>query len=101
MTYEINLAGQAIRDLGEIYQFIQAENSAAAQTWFRGLESAIFSLETMPYRGAAAPDNAALRHLLYGNRPHIYRIIYSIDELSAQVNVAQIRHGARHPLRAG
>jgi toxin ParE1/3/4 len=98
MAYEIKLAPQANRDLEEIYQFIHAENSAVAQTWYRGLESAIFSLESMPYRGAA--ENTALRHLLYGNRPHIYRIIYSIDEQSAQVNVAQIRHGARHPLRA-
>jgi len=45
------------------------------------------------------PENAGLRHLLYGNRPHIYRIIYSIDEQAGEVNVAQIRHGARFPFR--
>lgn len=100
MAYEIRLAPQAIRDLREIYQFIHAEDSAAARTWFVGLESAIFSLESMPYRGAIAPDHPGLRHLLYGNRPHIYRIIYSIEDKSALIDIAQIRHGARRPLRS-
>jgi len=47
MAYGIRLAQQAVRDLREIYQFIQAEDSVAARAWFLGLESAIFSLESM------------------------------------------------------
>jgi len=101
MAYEIRLAPQAIRDLREIYQFIQAEDSEAARAWFLGLEAAILSLDSMPYRGSITPENPSLRHLLYGNRPHIYRILYSIDEGLARISVAQIRHGARRPLRRG
>ena len=99
MAYEIRLAPQAVRDLREIYQFIQAEDSQAARAWFLGLEAAIFSLDSMPYRSSITPENQSLRHLLYGNRPHIYRVIYSIDDQLGRVNVAQIRHGARRSLR--
>jgi len=98
MAYEIRLAPQAVRDLRGIYQFIRAEDSAVARLWFLGLEAAVFSLDSMPYRGPVTPERASLRHLLYGNRPDIYRIIYSVDEDTRVVSVAQIRHGARRPL---
>ncbi len=52
----------------------------------------------MPRRGVRTPEDVSLRHFLYGTKPYVYRIIYSIDEQSRQVNVAQIRHGAREPL---
>jgi plasmid stabilization system protein ParE len=99
MAYEVRLATRAINDLRHIYKTIEADTSQAADAWFRGLESAIFSLETHPARGAVAPERPHLRHLLYGNKPHVYRILYSIDENQKVVNVAQIRHGARRPLK--
>ncbi len=40
-------------------------------------------------------ENDRLRHLLYGKRPHVYRIIYAIDERRRVVNVVHIRHAAR------
>ena len=98
MTYEVRLSSQAVRDLRSLYKEKQAETSQHAATWFRGLEEAIFSLEKSPHRGVLTPEDKSLRHLLYGNRPHIYRVIYSIDESSQRVNIAQIRHGARQPI---
>jgi toxin ParE1/3/4 len=98
MAYEVRLARRALSDLRHIYGSIEAETSDAADTWFRGLESAIFSLETDPSRSPITPERPNLRHLLYGNKPHIYRILYSINEDERVVNVAQIRHGARRPL---
>lgn len=99
MAYEVRLAKRAINDLRHIYKTIEAGTSQAADLWFRGLESAIFSLETHPARGAVAPEHPHLRHLLYGNKQHVYRILYSIDENKKKVYVAQIRHGARRPLK--
>ena len=98
MAYEVKLTRRALSDLRHIYTNIEAETSLAADDWFRGLEAAIFSLEDDPARGAITPERPFLRHLLYGNKPHIYRIIYSIAESEGLVNVAQIRHGARCPL---
>jgi hypothetical protein len=41
------------------------------------------------------PENDKLRHLLYGNKPHIYRAIYRVAEKQRLVDVLHIRHGAR------
>jgi plasmid stabilization system protein ParE len=101
MAYEVRLTRRAIGDLRHIYQNVEAETSVAADTWFRGLEAAIFSLEDDPARGAITRERPRLRQLLYGNKPHVYRIIYSISESERRVNVAQIRHGARRPLTLG
>ncbi len=38
-----------------------------------------------------------LRNLLYGNKPHIYRAVYEIDEKARVVRIITIRHGAREP----
>lgn len=44
--------------------------------------------------------------LLYGNKPHIYQILYRINEASKTVSVSHIRHirhirhGARKPLQS-
>jgi toxin ParE1/3/4 len=99
MAYEVRLAKRAIDDLRHIYKTIEADTSHAADAWFQGLESAIFSLETHPARGAITPERPHLRHLLYGNKPHIYRILYSVSENPKVINVVQIRHGARDALK--
>ena len=40
-----------------------------------------------------------LRHLLYGNMPHVHRIIYEVDERRKAVWVLHIRHGTRKTLK--
>ena len=98
MTYEVRITRQAVLDIRSLYEEKRVEASHHAATWFIGLEAAIFSLENMPHRGVRTAEDVSLRHLLYGRKPYVYRIIYTIDEQSRQVNVAQIRHGAREPL---
>jgi len=46
------------------------------------------------------PEKAQLRHLLYGHKPHVYRVISRVLEREKQVVVLHIRHGARQGLRA-
>ena len=98
MAFEVRLTRRAIRDLRRIYSFIHAEISLAAQDWFRGLEAEILSLETHPMRGPVTRERPRIRHLLYGTKPHVYRIIYTTDDRARIVNIIQIRHGARRPL---
>jgi toxin ParE1/3/4 len=95
MAYLVNVAARAERDLLLIFDAINAEHSEAALKWYRGLKEALLSLEVQPNRCPEAPENAKLRHLLYGNKPHIYRVIYRVTEKSKQVDVLHIRHGAR------
>ena len=61
-----------------------------AAQWFARLEQAIFSLEVLPLRGARVPEDAALRQLLPGRKPYVYRVIYEVDEAAATVLV--LRH---------
>jgi plasmid stabilization system protein ParE len=95
MAYRVELTARAGRNLRRIYRHINAEDSAPAHAWFNGLEAAILRLDEHPARGAVIPEDGDLRHLLYGNKPHIYRIIYAIDERRRVVTVLHIRHRAR------
>ena len=98
MTYAVNVTARAKRDLSFLYAEIKAGSSNAALQWYLGLNDAILSLEQHPHRCPVTRENPHLRHLLYGNKPHVYRGIYRVRELHRQVDVLHIRHGARHPL---
>jgi len=91
---------RAEADLDDIFLFIRAPESPPAERWFIGLLDAIASLDHLPQRHPVAHEDPTLRHLLYGNKPHIYRVIYSIDEARRRVEVLHIRHHARKPFRA-
>jgi toxin ParE1/3/4 len=98
MTYRVELTARAGRNLNRIFRHINAESSPQASAWFNELEAAILSLDEHPERSSATPENPALRHLLFGKKPNVYRVIFSIDERARVVWVLHIRHGARRPL---
>ncbi|MGH9511744.1 MAG: type II toxin-antitoxin system RelE/ParE family toxin [Terriglobales bacterium] len=99
MAYRVNLAARAERDLAQLYEQIHAADSHHANNWYYGLRAAILSLRRMPERCPVAPEDSTLRHLLYGRKPHVYRIIFRINKKSRQVDVLHLRHGARRRLR--
>jgi toxin ParE1/3/4 len=99
MTYRVDLTRRASRDLEYLYQYIHAESSPAAARWYNGLERAIQTLEQFPGRCAIASEGAKLkrplRQLLFGRKPHVYRVLYEIGESQGVVHVLTIRHAAR------
>jgi toxin ParE1/3/4 len=95
MAYLVSLTARAERDLAHLCQEINAEHSHAALKWYRGFKQAILSLEVRPTRCPVTPESDKFRHLLYGNKPHIYRAIYRVLQKQKQVEVLHIRHGAR------
>jgi mRNA-degrading endonuclease RelE of RelBE toxin-antitoxin system len=99
MTYRVELTDRAVRDLEILYQEKNAAESLAAARWFNGLEKAVCRLERYPLRCPMAPESRkmkrALRHLLYGKKPYVYRVIFEIDEPQRTVWVLTIRHAAR------
>jgi len=101
MAYLVSLSDRAQRDLAALYEEKNLAGSAAAARWFNRLEVAILTLESFPRRCPAAPEgvrtNRPLRHLLYGKKPHVYRILFEIDEPRKAVRVLTIRHGAMEP----
>jgi toxin ParE1/3/4 len=86
---------RAQRDLSGLYDWTRARSSEAALAWYRGFKDAIRTLRNSPNRCPVAPEDRELRHLLYGNKPHVYRVIFRVLEKQKQVDVLHIRHGAR------
>jgi toxin ParE1/3/4 len=100
MPYLVSTSAQAERDIEGIFSFIQADTSDRAADWFNGLLATIRTLGEMPQRCPPIPEDPEFRHLLYGKKPHIYRVIFGIDEAARVVTVFSVRHGARSAFRA-
>jgi toxin ParE1/3/4 len=99
MRYRVELTDRALRDLELLYLEKKTAQSQAAVRWFNKLEQAVLGLEKYPFRCPAAPESRKMKrkllHLLYGKRPHVYRVIYEIDESRRTVRVLTVRHAAR------
>jgi toxin ParE1/3/4 len=101
MAYLVRTMPRAERDLEAIFLYVQADSFAPASRWFEGLVEAIESLSEHPQRNPTIIEDPTLRHLLYGNKPHIYRIIYLIDPSRKIVDVIHVRHRARDAFEPG
>ena len=104
MVYRVEITARAASDLEALYLEKNAAESNDAANWYNGLEQAVYTLEEHPYRCPRAPEarkvKRQLRHLLYGNKPHVYRVIFQVNERQNVVWVLTIRHGARKPLKS-
>src|ERR1035438_8415526 len=74
-AYRIKIMPRAQRDLSSLYDWIDASSSDAALTWYRpqGRHS---HPAKQPQPCPVTPEDRDLRHLLYGSKPHVYRVIY-------------------------
>jgi toxin ParE1/3/4 len=99
MAYVVSITHRAERDLADLYGEIHVQHSGAALEWYRGLKQAILSLEHHPSRCPMTRKSHKLQHLLYGHKPHVYRVIYRVMEKQKRVEVLHIRHGARRKLK--
>ena len=84
MAYLVRITSRAVFDLADLFDQIHADTSIPAFRWLDELEKAAGTLETIPRRCPNAPESESrgrrLRQLLYGEKPHVYRIIFEIDE---------------------
>jgi plasmid stabilization system protein ParE len=103
-AYRVELTARAVSDLEALYLEKNAAESPDAARWYNGLEQAVYTLETHPRRCPIAPEarkvKGHLRHLLFGAKPSVYRVIFEVDERRHIVWVLTIRHGARKPLKS-
>jgi toxin ParE1/3/4 len=99
MAYLVEMTARAARDLEILYLTKNAAESREAARWYNDLEEALSSLTTHPHRCPVAPETRRtkrqLRHLLYGKKPHVYRVIFEVQEQLQTVWVLTIRHAAR------
>jgi plasmid stabilization system protein ParE len=103
MAYLIEFSARASRDLEILYIEKNAAESRAASRWYNELEEAVYALAEYPFRCPVAPEarraRRKLRHLLYGEKSRVYRVIYEVDERRKVVWVLHIRHGARRKIK--
>lgn len=97
MAYHVSFTLRARRDLEQLYETINAPESIAAVRWFSRLEETIAMLSTAPQMGTITHEDNAVRQIVYGNKPHLYRVLYEIDDRKQHVNVLSIWHGRRQP----
>jgi plasmid stabilization system protein ParE len=98
MAFLVETTPESERDAEAILEWLYSQHAGdTGIRWFLALEDAIASLATSPARCPLAPENAdspfEVRHLLYGRRPHVYRILFTIS--GNTVTVLHIRHGRR------
>ncbi len=91
--YKVEITQSAEADIKDIFDYVSANNKAAAIRLIDEIERQIETLETSPMRCAVIPEAHELsekyRHLIYGN----YKTIFRID--GSRVIIMRIIHGAR------
>ncbi len=101
MAFRVRTTAKAKRDLDDILAWLLShEAGETGLRWFQGLRATVATLAKSPNRCPLAPENAAfpfeVRHLLYGRKPHVYRIIFTVE--GNTVSVLHIRHSRRQPV---
>jgi len=82
MAFRVETTEQAERDILGILDWLISEQAGeAGLRWFQGLEKAIASLSEPPERCPIAQESESfpfeVRPLLYGRKPHVYRILFT------------------------
>jgi len=102
MTFHVETTAEAEQDGEAILDWLLSEHAGdTGLRWFLAMQEAIASLAEFPERCPLAPESAVfpfeVRHLLYGHSPHVYRILFTIE--NETVHILHIRHGRRRPLK--
>jgi plasmid stabilization system protein ParE len=101
MAYHVEITLQAERDAEAILDWLLSQHSGTTGIdWFLALDEAFASLSEFPERCSIAPESSyfpfEVRQLVYGRKPNIYRILFTIT--GERVVVLHIRHGKRRPV---
>jgi plasmid stabilization system protein ParE len=102
MTFRVELTAEAEGDADAILRWLfEQQAGRTGLNWFLALEDAIASLKTLPARCPLAVESLRypyeVRELQYGRRPHIYRVLFTIQE--EVVKIISIRHARRQRLQ--
>jgi plasmid stabilization system protein ParE len=101
MAFAVKYTLRAEDDLDGILKWLVEQGAGeTGLLWFQGLRNAINSLNAFPERCMLARENDSvpfdLRQLLYGRKPHVYRILFTIERDT--VYILRVRHGRQNPI---
>ena len=84
MQYEVIITPSAKADIFEINTWFLENKPDVAESWLWGLSEKISTLSKLPERCPISPESqtfdVVIRQLLYGKKPNIYRILFSIQD---------------------
>lgn len=84
MKYRVILQEYAERDLDDAYRRAAANAPQTAARWLDRFQAALATLSQNPQRCSLARENAKvdieLREFLFGRKPHVFRVLYTIDD---------------------
>lgn len=102
MKYRVVIHAFAAEDLDRAFLWAAKRAMHTAFRWSQRLQRAIESLERQPQRCGLATENSKvgieLRQLLFGRRPNVYRVIFTIDEDEDMVRVLRVVRAQRRSL---
>jgi len=98
MTFRVEITAEAESNLDSILSWLISEHAGdTGFRWFEALEAGIETLAEFPERCALAPESRLfpfeVRQLLYGNKPHLYRILFTVHDKT--VYVLHVRYRRR------
>ena len=101
MAFRVKQSPQADSDLDGILEWLLSQQAGdTGLRWFQKLKEAVATLSELPQRCPLAPENKEfpfeVRQLLYGRKPHVYRVLFTIE--GDTVVILHIRHGRRRYL---
>jgi toxin ParE1/3/4 len=95
MAFRIEFTLRAEKDVDDLLTWLIAQYAGqAGLRWLNGLMRAVDRLQAMPERCARYRKDRRLgvvRQLFYGRRPHVFRILFRIEE--GTVYIMRIRRG--------
>lgn len=93
MSFEVIITPSAKADIFEINAWLLENYSNLAEKWLFGLSQAVMSLSKFPERCPISSESEAfdfiVRQLLYGRKPNVYRILFSVRD--EKVYILRIR----------
>ena len=100
MPHSIDIFPRAMADIRATVSWLSQKSLATASRWHERLLGTIRSLADNPNRCPLANEavdlGVELRELLVGRRPHVHRVLFTID--GEKVNILRVRHAARDRL---
>jgi len=96
------MTARASADLAEVAGYVLSRAPHQGALWLNGFETAISTLAELPGAYPLAPESPGargeqIRQLSYGDKPNVYRILFTINAAAQSVFVLTIRHGRRLP----
>ena len=83
MAFRVELSAEALENAERLYEWVTKAAPLRGPLWFNRLLAAIQSLQAFPQRCAYATENERFpfetRHLLFGRKPNVYRVVFTIE----------------------